>query len=54
MSAEDLQLFFDRYTKCKIQDNIKVSQERKHCILLFAFDLNLKNSWIYLCSGLIP
>ena len=28
MSVEDLQVFLDRYTKCKIQDNIKVSQER--------------------------
>lgn len=28
MSAEDLQVFFDRYTKFKIQGNIKVSQER--------------------------
>ena len=27
MSVEDLQVFFDRY-KFKIQDNIKVSQER--------------------------
>ena len=28
MSVEELQVFLDRYTKCKIQDNIKVSQER--------------------------
>ena len=28
MSVEDLQVFLDRYTKCKIHDNIEVSQER--------------------------
>ena len=33
MSAEDLKVFFDRYTKCKIQDNIKVSQQRNTCTL---------------------
>ena len=26
MSVEDLQVFLDRYTKCKIQDNISVTR----------------------------
>ena len=36
MSVEDLQVFLDRYTKCKIQDNIKVSlQERNTLYIIF-------------------
>lgn len=43
MSVEDLQVFLDRYTKCKIQDNIKVSQERKTLYIIICVLFELKD-----------